>query len=79
MPKLLRELGKDYLEELYITQKLSIRQIATKERISGSGILTLLRKYNIPTRSIAVSMTGRKHSPETRQKMRLKKSWRKES
>ena len=65
MPKLLRKIDKERLVELYINQKLYIREISVIEsregRISPNGVLTWLREYGIKTRSISEARKGRKY------------------
>jgi len=69
MPKLLRQVKKETLEELYVNQKLSLQRIAEMENISAAGVLKLMQKYGIKTRTISEARTGKKHSEETKRKM----------
>jgi len=46
-------LPKEILENLYMTEKLSLKKIAKKFNHSPQSIANWLRKYNIPIRTIA--------------------------
>ena len=68
---------KEYLSDLYLNRKLTIRQIAKKLNVNRSQIFYWLKKYNIPRRENNVIVKGHlinlgtKKSLKTRQKISL--------
>lgn len=45
-----RKLTKQQVERMYITQKMSMQEIADKTGVEQATVLNTLRRYNIPTR-----------------------------
>lgn len=55
---------KEQLEDLYLEKNLSRLAVARELGCSHNTVLTYLKLYGIPIKSISEVMTGRKHSKE---------------
>lgn len=62
--------NKENLEDLYLKQSKSSREIAKELSCGQSTILRWLKRFNIKIRNTSESMIGRKLSEETKRKMK---------
>lgn len=72
---------RDFLHEEYVYKKKSIRKIAVEQKCSSPVIYERLKELHIPRRSLSEShkglrpwMLGRKHTDETKEKIRAKRA-----
>jgi len=69
-----KRLSEKKLKNLYIEERLSINDIARKQKVSGSTIKYWLNKYDIKVRTLSEEKMGKPH-PLKFSKENLKKRW----
>ena len=68
---LLKMLTKEILQDLYYKKKLTLKQIGEIIGRCEAVVWTYFKRFGIPTRSRAYGWLGKKHSEETKMKMRM--------
>ncbi len=63
-------ISREELIELYTNKKLSLKQLGLKLNVNAVTVLNYMKRYDIKRREPSQGMKGKKHSKETKKKMR---------